>query len=399
MQESLELNPTIFKSLFHSPNKLLKHLFDLAIQENLSVAVWKMPSEDNTHLLIHSSSTPSTFDQQLNKNVKGFVFNSFENDLHLFLEADIHFQTNPTNPKSEIIRKDNEKTLHFIKSKELKNSTKKYHYTKSDLEETTSDDFMKITNKAIQAINNSTYEKVVISKIKATKLDENFHPIDSLIKLSNNYPLAFNSLVSIPEIGTWLGASPETLISYDKNKVFKTVALAGTQKIEDTTLISEISWRIKEIEEQAMVSRYIIDCFKKIRLREFEEHGPKTITAGKLAHLNTEFQVNNQEVQHKELPQTMLNLLHPTSAVCGMPKEQAMAFILSKEKHDRKFYSGFLGPSAIEGHSQLFVNLRCAEILSEKAIIYAGAGITHNSNAEKEWLETEYKCQTIMKAL
>jgi isochorismate synthase len=158
-------------------------------------------------------------------------------------------------------------------------------------------------------------------------------------------------------------------------------------------------WTQKEIEEQALVSRYIINCFKAIRLREFEEDGPRTVHAGNLIHLKTSFSVNLEEVDFPNLGTVMLNLLHPTSAVCGMPKERVLHFINENEKLDRKFYSGFLGPVNIENETRIFVNIRCAEFLKDKVITYSGAGITQESDPEKEFEETELKMKAIGRIL
>jgi isochorismate synthase len=196
-----------------------------------------------------------------------------------------------------------------------------------------------------------------------------------------------------------MGASPEILISVDKHEVFRTVALAGTQSNLPEVPLSQVAWTQKEIEEQALVSRYIINCFKQIRLREFEEEGPKTVVAGNLLHLRTDFRVDMKATGFPQLGTVMLRLLHPTSAVCGMPKEAALQFILEHEGYDRAFYSGFLGPVNMGGETHLYVNLRCTQWLETEAVLYAGAGITANSVPEKEWRETELKCQTMYRVL
>ena len=95
----------------------------------------------------------------------------------------------------------------------------------------------------------------------------------------------------------------------------------------------------------------------------------------------------------------MLDLLHPTSAVCGMPQEPALDFLRKHEEYDRAFYSGYLGPVNIENETNIFVNLRCMQLLSQKAILYAGAGVTIDSDPEKEWQETEMKLQTLLNVL
>ena len=141
------------------------------------------------------------------------------------------------------------------------------------------------------------------------------------------------------------------------------------------------------------------NCFKKIRLRDFRERGPKTIQAGKLWHLYTEFIVDNKEVKMPELEDKMLALLHPTSAVCGMPLNTSKQFLLDKEQYEREFFTGFVGPINMFNKTHLFVNLRCGKITEGKIRLYAGAGITEDSDPEKEWLETEMKCQILLEKI
>jgi isochorismate synthase len=95
----------------------------------------------------------------------------------------------------------------------------------------------------------------------------------------------------------------------------------------------------------------------------------------------------------------MLQLLHPTSAVCGQPLDKALEFIRKHENYKRQFYTGYLGPINFEDRTDLFVNLRCLQIMQEKLILYAGAGITQDSIPEKEWEETELKLNTLLKVI
>jgi isochorismate synthase len=210
------------------------------------------------------------------------------------------------------------------------------------------------------------------------------------------YPNSFVNFFHIPKIGTWIGASPEVLIE-TKGEYFHTMSLAGTQPAKGENPLKTAAWTSKEIEEQALVSRYIVDCFKKIRLREYDEYGPKTVLAGTLLHLRSDFRVNMAKTNFPQLGSVMLELLHPTSAVCGMPREAAHSFLKEYEGFDRSFFAGFIGPVNINAETSIFVNLRTASISENKAILYAGAGVTEDSDPEKEWEETELKCQIIGK--
>ena len=254
-------------------------------------------------------------------------------------------------------------------------------------------------NQCINEINNSDLIKVVPSRVKRVKLPGGHKLLETFTSLCDNYDNAFISLLSTPELGTWLGASPETLIEVDNNGIFRTMSLAGTQKFTDEQPLHALPWTQKEIEEQAMVSRYIINRFKEIRLREFEEVGPRTVNAGNLVHLCSTFTVDTIATDHEDLGSTMLKLLHPTSAVCGMPKPIAKALIKSLEKHQRKLYSGYLGPVNMKEGSHIYVNLRCMEVIKDEAVLYAGAGVTAYSNTEHEWLETELKCNTMLNVI
>ena len=95
----------------------------------------------------------------------------------------------------------------------------------------------------------------------------------------------------------------------------------------------------------------------------------------------------------------LLQELHPTTAVCGMPKEEAFRFIPDNEGYDRSYYSGFTGWLDTEGHTDIYVNLRCMEIKPGEAILYAGGGILASSEVESEWMETGDKMNTMRSIL
>lgn len=253
----------------------------------------------------------------------------------------------------------------------------------------------------VAAIRAGTVQKVVSSRAVRRALPPGFDPLTAASRLRRQYPQAFVSLVSVPGAGTWLGATPEVLAEVDANGRFQTMALAGTQLLSAGQTPQTAIWRQKEIEEQALVARYIVSCFKQLRLREYHETGPRTVVAGQLLHLRTDFAVDLTKVPFPNLGTDMLRLLHPTSAVGGMPKVAALAFLKQHEGYDRAYYSGFLGPVNITapGVARLFVNLRCMQLRGAEAVLYAGTGLTIDSEADREWHETELKLQTVAAAL
>ncbi|MFY7787421.1 MAG: chorismate-binding protein [Thermoflexibacteraceae bacterium] len=392
---------------------LLDSLLHTAFALALPVAVWRLPVQKGgsvRHIAIGATQhLQEKAVQDLENLPKGFLLNPFESQTHnYFLPA--HFYYN--SEKQELSISDTvetalvEKFLHTLQTAIIQQSKPNTYYTtaagKTTLSQFTDDTqrqehYEDIVTKAVRVMQSGDFQKVVLSRTQPQELPLDFSLAHTFENLCHLYPHAFVSCVATHEFGTWVGASPEVLIATDNSHKFHTIALAGTQPKGDITNLQEAMWRQKEIEEQALVSRYIINCFKKIRLREYEEMGPKTVVAGNLLHLRTDFEVDMVATNFMNLGSTMLGLLHPTSAVCGMPKPESLQFILDNEGYDRQLYAGYLGQVNVDGASNLFVNLRCMQLLRTHALLYAGAGITKDSVPHREWQETVHKSKTIGK--
>ena len=305
---------------------------------------------------------------------KGFVFASFDGaKTYLIPESD-----------SELLHFSFDKKEIAFSGKEL---TKSGNAAKSD--------FTTLVANGIQAIKNEQFQKVVLSRTEKVDIDD-FDMVDAFKKLVLLYPSAFVYCFYHPKIGNWIGATPEQLLKVTENN-FETISLAGTQK---DTGSSEILWGEKEKEEQQFVTDYLVSRLKKVASTvQFTK--PYSIKAGTIWHIKTDvLGVLNSDSSLKKV----IQLLHPTPAVCGLPKEIAKDFILENEPYDRSFYTGFLGelncsPAKESISSDLFVNLRCMQIKDSQAHLYMGCGITKDSDPEKEWEESVNKSMTMKKVL
>ena len=374
-----------------------------ASQMNFSYACWRLPNVNALNVLVDFSIETNKKKAILENTEKGFVLQSFvQKDKFdtIFLTASIYFSSQTKELIEKKSSENNELKELFLKRviDTLKSKSFGIKLFDSDvtIASNAEEHYKKLIGKAKKAIQENRFKKIVLARSKQIENNSLEITIFPIIKsLIDGFPNALVSLVYSKETGTWLTASPEVLASIDSDGIFKTIALAGTQLLNPGDTIQKASWSQKEIEEQALVSRYIINCFKKIRLREYEEEGPRTVQSGNLLHLRTDYSVNTKEVNFPELGTVMLELLHPTSAVCGMPKEVTLEFINEHEGLDRKLFSGYLGPINIDGASNIFVNLRCANLFADKAVLYAGAGVTQDSEPEKEFLETELKMEAV----
>ena len=250
-------------------------------------------------------------------------------------------------------------------------------------------------NGARQAITQRIFHKVVLSKVRVENLKPEFEAGAFFLHLCETYPHAFVYMIQLPEVGCWAGATPEPLLVLEDGKV-KTVSLAGTQLATGDPL-DAYSWSEKEIEEQGIVTGFVEKTLHALKIEDYVLSGPSNYRAANLIHLRTGFEFNETEIENRL--GDCLKALHPTPSVGGLPKENARNFILKNEKHDRTYYTGYLGPLNMDKKSCLYVNLRCLQLFKKQFVLYSGAGITASSIAENEWEETDNKMLTMMNAM
>jgi isochorismate synthase len=380
-----------------SETELLGFLTAYASANDFPFALWRLPESNSKHLLISHAFRTLSHEATLEELPAGFIFSPFDRTKEsIFLPANFLFvfedgKLKEANDPLSISSQAWLEREYRDKGKQPKLKIKNQLTTRVP----TDDGFLTLVNHCIDEIEKGAFEKIVPSRTKAVELPADFDVLTAFQRLCAKYNNALISFVNIPEVGTWMGATPEVLVTVVDKNTFKTVALAGTKSYTEGMNLKSVAWTQKEIEEQALVERYIISCFKKIRLREYDEHGPKTVVAGNLIHLKTDFTVDMKATGFPQLGTIMLQLLHPTSAVCGMPLDPTLQFLRSHEGYDRSFYSGFLGPINVNNNINIFVNLRCMQLGDKQAILYAGAGVTVDSIPEEEYEETEMKFNTL----
>jgi len=265
----------------------------------------------------------------------------------------------------------------------------KPHFSENEPHCISQQTYLNYGNELIKKLKSDKLNKIVFSRIKKVVFDHGLI-LDLFDALCTAYPKAFVYLITSSEVGTWIGATPETLIHSKGNRGFS-MALAGTREKN-----TQEPWNTKEYNEQQWVSDYLQETLERGGQKEIEQNGPYEIDAGNLKHLRTDFsfELGSQE------PIEIAMRLHPTPAVAGLPKNESLEFISNVEEvnggYSRDLYAGFLGLIG-DNESQLYVNLRCAQFFENAAFLYVGGGYTKNSIAESEWNETEHKSKTLLK--
>lgn len=250
--------------------------------------------------------------------------------------------------------------------------------------ELTKSAYERVIDETIRKIENSNIRKIVMSRRKVHE-NQGYHVLKSYRNLLRQQPTALVFLWHFPGHETWLGATPELLLS-QKNNHLKTVSLAATK-------LPTAEWSEKEFDEQQIVTDFILNCFEGIE--RVKTIGPETVQVGQFQHLKT--YVSGDKPENFPI-ESLLEKLHPTPALCGLPKKDAFEYIVHNEGYPREFYAGYIGLVS-KNTQEYFVNLRSAQLHENQIWLYVGGGITKESVPENEWSETELKAGTILNAL
>ncbi|SUX46216.1 chorismate-binding protein [Chryseobacterium indoltheticum] len=252
----------------------------------------------------------------------------------------------------------------------------------------TQEEYLQKLEEVIKIIKENNLPKLVLSRRKIFKNFTEINLKESFNNLCRNYPNAFKYLFFDGET-SWMGAFSEVLGKFNKSThEFETMSIAGTIPVSE-------EWTEKEIEEQKPVSSYIRNTLTKYAtLSEVQESETYDHISGNIKHLKTDFKI---KINPEDLD-SIIQELHPTPAVCGIPKDFCREVIEKVEKFPRELYAGYIKIET-EDYIQYFVNLRCARLYKNSVHLFVGGGITAQSNPEKEWQETELKSEAVLKNL
>lgn len=251
------------------------------------------------------------------------------------------------------------------------------------------------------------FSKIVLARCVCELTKRSVAPRELFLRACRLYPRMFVALVFTERGGVWLTATPEILLG-GRGGEWRTVALAGTMRLEGDTLgfdnppsesvavpSTTICWDDKNIQEQRYVATYIEDSLARFAY-DVRQTPPHTVRAGGVVHLRSDFTFS---LDSSGKLGDLLSELHPTPAVCGLPKSATYRFIVGNEHSPRDYYSGFMGPLCHDGDTSLYVSLRCMRVCADRCFLYAGGGLLSDSVEQTEWNETEAKLETMRRVL
>jgi len=257
-----------------------------------------------------------------------------------------------------------------------------------------------VVTDALDAIEAEQVSKVVLARTLDVTPETRLDPVDVLLALWADNPRAHVYLFEPQPGATLLGAAPETVATVH-GRHFHATAVAGSVSHGDTpeataALAARLLASAKDLLEHRFAVEDMVERLEGIALEVGSEWEPHVITLSRIQHLETRIRA--------ELPESCtvldaLEALHPTPAVCGLPRDAALEFIHEEEPFDRGWYAGPVGWFDLAGSGVFAPALRCAVGQGGVWRLFAGAGIVAGSQPQSEWEETGIKFEPVLRAL
>ncbi|MDX2432832.1 MAG: chorismate-binding protein [Bacteroides sp.] len=366
-------------------NEGLHHILNLCLSKNLSFVTFRLPQQDHS----------TTYIQNNDAVKRGRAIHDLSEETGFIMAP---FDTRNGHPylmiRPDLVVDSNQLGRSVLRQLEEMEEGPSVLWKDPDPVVIGKDRYMEQVNEIRSSISNGAFQKAVLSRIQVIKGNYMDLVPKLFFALCRRHPNAFVYIFKSEE-EFWMGASPEPLLRLRENRV-STVSLAGTRSFAEKHMNIE-KWTVKEVLEQEYVTRYIHDVLHSFGIRDYKVSSPYVKKAGNLVHLRTDFSVDFKRINGRLWE--LVEALHPTPAVAGQPKEDAIRFIKELEPHDREYYTGFLGTVTKDSEIDLFVNLRCMKITPKYLSLFVGGGITLDSDPADEWEETRLKAESLLKIL
>ena len=260
------------------------------------------------------------------------------------------------------------------------------------------DQWKKTVEKVISRLDGELKKVVLARQSKVTfteKIETEFVLKNLIQQQKNGYIFALES-----EDKCFLGATPERLVKKEEDTVFS-ACLAGSisrgrDREEDLRLEQELLQDPKNRAEHNYVVEMIRSAMENVCEKVVIPHQPEILKMRDIQHLFTPVK---GKVKSTESVFSLLRLLHPTPALGGYPREQALRVIREEEDLDRGLYGSPIGWLDYKGNGEFAVSIRSGLLEGKEASIFAGCGIVADSDVESEYKETAIKFKPMLSAL
>ncbi|MHB9155740.1 MAG: isochorismate synthase [Endomicrobiales bacterium] len=244
-----------------------------------------------------------------------------------------------------------------------------------------------------------TLKKVVLARKSIYDFDGAVDPMEVFRRLDNTSSGRYDFCCQFKKGAAFLGSSPELLYrKHDKSITCDVVAGSrerGATKAADKRNERELLASKKEIKEHEYVLEYIRKNMKRLCADVTVNFTKKILKLQEGQHIYSKLSGKLKEGVSDE---AIIETLHPTPAICGYPRNNALNVINKIEPFKRGWYSGLIGAVG-KDYAEFAVGLRSALIAGNRISLFSGAGIVEGSDYMNEWKELEYKIGTFVKII
>ena len=262
------------------------------------------------------------------------------------------------------------------------------------------DEWGEAVDGVLAAIGEGSVSKAVLARTLDVELDGRIGPVDLTETLWIRNP-GTHVFMFEPRAGQALvGAAPEAIATV-RGGIFHATAVAGSVGVgQDDAERQELAERLLTSAKDRAEHRWVVDDMVE-RLQAVATEiraadAPHVLTLARIQHLETEIRARVPADRHVL---DMVEALHPTPAVCGVPRDEVLELLAAQEPFDRGWYAGPVGWFANDGDGHFVPALRTAVGDGRHWRLFAGAGIVDGSRAQGEWDETGIKFQPVLRAL
>ena len=252
---------------------------------------------------------------------------------------------------------------------------------------------------SLDRIREGGFSKVVLARAEAIPLRQDASALTIMESLRSAYPDCYRFLIDDGEGNAFLGASPERLVRLAHGEVLSE-AVAGTLRCDPgddaLALAQELAGSEKNRSEHRIVLDHLLQTLGPVCEALDAPRGPEVMRLPHLLHLRTKV-AGRAHAGANVLD--LVSRLHPTPAVAGWPRAEALAWIARAEPEDRGWYAGPVGWVDAKGSGDFAVGIRSITMRGRTARLFAGAGIVEGSDPDLEWSEIDLKMKGIQDAI
>ena len=258
------------------------------------------------------------------------------------------------------------------------------------------EDWCALVERATKTMAGGTLHKVVLARQIDIAADQAIDRLAVLQRLRSAYPGCH-----IVSIAGFVAASPELLVSV-AGDIVRSHPMAGTaprggDPTTDQRLAASLLASTKDRQEHQITIDMVHDTLLPWCSYLDYEAEPSVVAVANVQHLAT--LVEGRLSQPAPSVLELVAALHPTPAVAGWPRDEALAWIAEHEGFDRRRYAGTAGWADAAGNGTWAVSVRCAEVDGPAARVWAGNGIVADSDPSTELAETRSKLQALLSAI